>query len=162
MKALIAALAFGVPSTITANKYIGAIASAKARVLGAPVYTQLDVPIDPGVEVMHTLEVPGEPPPTLRIARGAVDLAKREQVGDLWLVVAEPHVRRCVRDFKFAIRETDAELEVHVCEEVNLVPKSEWYCSDSAQARTRSRLAFWPREFVLRAMPKSVYKRIGG
>jgi len=162
LKALITALAFGVPSTIAANEYIGAIASAKARALGAPVYTQLDVPIDPGVEVMHTLEVPGEPPPTLRIARGAVALAKREQVGELWVVAAKPHIWRCVRDFKFAIRETDAELEVHVCEDINLILKNEWYCSDSAQARTRSRLAFWPREFVLRAMPMFLYKREAG
>jgi hypothetical protein len=81
----IVAFAFGVPNTILSNRRIAKIASEKAKELKTPVYTQLDVRIEPEIEVEYTDEKPGNPPPTLRIARGAIRWAKRLGFKELWV-----------------------------------------------------------------------------
>lgn len=80
MKTGIVAQAFGVPHAIHSNKIIAQIASQKARELSAPVYTQLDVLVEQGIDVEYTYEQPGNPPPTLRMARGAVQWAKPQRI----------------------------------------------------------------------------------
>lgn len=72
METGIVAFAFGAPGRILSNRLIAGIASRKARELGATVYTQFDVLVEPEIKVEYISENPGNPPPTLRIARGAV------------------------------------------------------------------------------------------
>ena len=98
MKSGILPFAFGVPETILSNRRIAQIASRKAHELGAPVYTQLDIHIEAGIEVEFTEEQPSKPPSTLRFARGAAQWARRKNLTDLWVVAAKPHLWRCVRD----------------------------------------------------------------
>lgn len=160
MKTGILPFAFGVPETILSNRRIASIASQKARELGAPVYTQLDIHIDDGVEVEFTEEQPGNPPPTLRFARGAVEWAMRKNLTDLWIVAAKPHLWRCVRDLTHAIREAKAQIKIHVCEEIECYPEDEWFCADSTQERTQSRKNWKGRERVIKFMPFFVYKLI--
>ena len=119
----IVAFAFGVPDTIRSNWLIAEIASEKAQKLGAPVYTQLDVRIKPGIEVEYTNEELGFPPPTLRIARGAVQWAKRNGFKDLVIIAAKPHLWRVRRDVKQAIYESGARIEAYVCKEMYQYPE---------------------------------------
>ena len=156
----IVAFAFGVPDTIRSNWLIAEIASEKAQKLGAPVYTQLDVRIKPGIEVEYTNEEPGFPPPTLRIARGAVQWAKRNGFKDLVIIAAKPHLWRVRRDVKQAIYESGARIEAYVCKEMDQYPEGYWYCPDSTQERVRSREAWNKRERILKFMPFFIYKRI--
>ena len=158
----VVAFAFGVPDTIRSNYHIAQIASQKARKLNALVYTQADVKLEPGIIVFLTPEEPGNPPPTLRIARGAVRWAKHpdNRIVEIWVVAAKPHVWRCERDLRQAVREAGGGIVVRVCKEIEQIPEDEWFCPDSTQERTRSREAWNKRERVLKLMPFFIYKHI--
>ncbi len=155
----IVAQAFGVPSSLLSNRLISEIASRKARELCAPVYTQVDVMVEPKIEVEFTKEQPGYPPPTLRIARGAVQWAMRRGITNLLIVAAKPHMWRCVRDLTYAVREAGAQIKVNACEEVRLY-SNEWFCVESGQKRTRTKWEWWSRELIIMLMPFFIYKRI--
>lgn len=155
----IVAFAFGAPETIHSNQCIARIASWLARELNAPVYTQLDVRVEPGVEVKYTNE-PDNPPPTLRIARGAVQWAKQRGFRELWIVAAKPHLWRALRDIEQAVREAGGEIKVRVCREIERHPENLWFCPDSTQERVRSRGAWDKREKVIKLMPFFIYKRV--
>lgn len=156
----IVAFAFGAPDTIRSNQCIARIASNRARQLGGLVYTQLDISVEPDIEVEYTEEKPGNPPPTLRIARGAVQCAKRHDLSEFWIVAARPHLWRCKRDLVYAVNEAGIQIKVRVCKEVERYPEDEWFCLDSIQARTRSRHNFQNRELILKLMPMFLYKLI--
>jgi hypothetical protein len=156
----IVAFAFGVPKTIVSNQRIAQIASQKALELNAPVYTQLDVAVGLGIEVTYTEETPGNPPPTLRIARGAVKWAMQYKIAELMIVAAKPQLWRALRDVKQAVREAKAQIEVRACEEIEQYPEYFWFCPDSTQDRVQSREAWDKRERILKLMPFFVYKRI--
>lgn len=158
----IVAFAFGVPETIRSNQHIARIASQKARELNAPVYTQLDVRVEPGVEVKYTNEESGNPPPTLRIARGVVQWAKRQRFIELWVVAAKPHLWRCVRDLTQSVREAGVQIAIRVCKEIEQFSEDEWFCPDSTQSRARSRKDWQGRERILKIMPFFIYKRVAG
>lgn len=156
----IVAFAFGAPADILSNRRIARIAEEKARELGAPVYTQLDIRVEPKIEVEYTDEQCGNPPPTLRIARGAIQWAKRRGFRELQIVAAKPHLWRCLRDLKYVIREIEAQIEVCVCREIERFPEDGWFCPNSTQGRTHSRRAWDRRERILIHMPFFLYKLI--
>ena len=156
----VVAFAFGAPETIRSNRRIAEIALKKSRELNARVYTQLDIHVEPGIKVEYTEEEAGNPPPTLRIARGAVKWAKRHGLSELWVVAAKPHLWRTLRDIQQAIRENGAQIEVCACKEIEQYPEDSWFCPDSTQDRVRSREAWDKRERFLKLMPFSVYKRV--
>ena len=156
----VVAFAFGIPETILANQHIAEIASKKARELNGSIYTQLDIRVEDGIPVEHTEEEPGSPPPTLRIARGAVQWAKRHELTELWVVAAKPHLWRALRDVQQAVREAGARIEVRVCKEIEQYPEDSWFCPDSTQDRVSSRKDWNRRERILRFMPFFVYKRV--
>jgi hypothetical protein len=146
--------------TIRSNQRIAQIASQKAKELSAPVYTQLDIRVKPGIEVKYTNEEPGNPPPTLRIARGAAQWAKQQGFKKLWIVAAKPHLWRALRDIEKAVRETGVKIKVHTCHEVEQYPKDSWFCPNSTQKRVRSSEAWYKRERILKLLPFFIYKRI--
>lgn len=156
----IVAFAFGVPYAIGSNQRIAQIASQKARELEAPVYTQADIRVDSGIVVEYTIEEQGNPPPTLRMARGAVQWAKRQGLIELWIVAAKPHLWRVFRDLEEAVRELGDKMRVRACKEIERFPYDSWFCPDSAQARTRSRAVWGVREKILKLMPFWLYKHI--
>lgn len=161
-KAGIVTFAFGVPNTIRSNQWLVQITRAKARQLSAPVYTQEDFGVDPqpGLFITYTEEERGKPPPTLRIARGAVQWAKQRQITELWIVAARPHLKRCIRDLKYAVTEDKADITVRVSQGIFMFPAAEWFCPDSTQPRTRSRKDWLPRELVLANAPMWLYKKV--
>jgi len=154
------AFAFGVPETILSNRRIAEIASKKAREINGQVYAQLDIRVEEGIPVEYTKEEPGNPPPTLRIARGAVQWAKRHGLTELWVVAAKPHLWRALRDVQRAVREDGARIEVRVCKEVEQYPEDSWFCPYSTQDRVRSREAWDKRERILKLMPFWLYKLV--
>ena len=156
----VVAFAFGVPETILPNRRIAEIASKKAQELNSRVYTQLDIRVEDGIPVEYTEEEPGNRPPTLRIARGAVQWAKRHELTELWVVAAKPHLWRALRDVQQAVREAGARIEVRVCKEIEQYPEDSWFCPDSTQDRVRSREAGDKRESIVKLMPFFVYKRV--
>lgn len=156
----IVAFAFGVPETIRSNQRIARIASQKAWELNAPVYTQFDVRVEPGVKVKYADDESNNPPPTLRIARGAVRWAKQRGFRELWIVAAKPHLWRALRDVQQAVREDGTRIDIRVCEEIEQYTENSWFCSDSTQDRVRSREAWDKREKVLKLMPFFIYKRV--
>jgi len=133
----------------------------KAKELNnASIYTQRDILIkDKNVEVFYP---DGElsPPPTLRIARGAIKWAKLLDIEELWIIAAEPHLWRCERDLRYAIKEKKAQIDVFVCEDTYRRYGDEWYCSESEQRHTRSPEDWWKREVKLKKMPMFIYKRV--
>jgi len=160
----VVAFAFGVPETIRSNQRIAQIASQKAREFKAPVYTQIDVRIDVRVDtdikVEYAEEKTGNPPPTLRIARGATQWAKWRRITYLWVVAAKPHLWRCMRDLKKAVIEEGLDIFVVACKEIDQYPEDEWFCQNSTQARVRSRKDWERREKILKVMPFFLYKLV--
>lgn len=156
----ILSFAFGAPKTILSNHRIANITLKKARELEAPVYTQLDICIDDGIEVEFIEEQPDNPPPTLRLARSAVLWAKRKNLTELWIVAAKPHLWRCIRDLTCAVREINLQINIHVCEEIEQYPENEWFCVNSIQKRTQSSGNWESREQIIKLMPFFLYKYI--
>ncbi|OGZ17145.1 MAG: hypothetical protein A2494_03670 [Candidatus Lloydbacteria bacterium RIFOXYC12_FULL_46_25] len=159
----IVAFSFGAPSTISANTQITRIAEDQARLHNAPIYTQKDIKIhDSGIVVYQTDEEPGCPPPTLRIARGAVKWAKELSINELEIICAEPHLWRVKRDLEEAIRESGEKIIISVCPQIVLRDYHEdsWFDLSSTQKRTRSRRAWEKRENILKLLPFSIYTKI--
>ena len=156
----IVAFAFGAPDTISSNRRIAEIASKKAHELGAPVYTQLDVRVESGIQVEYIKEDFSKPPPTLRMARGVVQWAKRKGFTELWVVAAKPHLWRVIRDIQQAIREVKTRIKIHTCKEIEQYTEDSWFCPNSTQDRTRSRDAWDKREKILKFTPFFIYKHV--
>ena len=157
----IVAFAFGTPSTIDSNLRIAQIADTWSGLYnGARIYTQEDVPVRRKRSV-HTIRQAActDPPPTLRIARGVVRWALWHRINELWIVCATPHLWRCKRDLAFAIGELGADIDVHVCPEVEREPDG-WFCPESTQPRTQSEQAWKRRERILYWMPMFLYTRL--
>ena len=160
----VVAFAFGTPYTTVANRRIAAIASKKARELNCQVYTQFDVRVEKDIEVKYTEEEFGNPPPTLRIARGAVNWAIQNGINQLMIVAAKPLIWRATRDIQEAIFEAEAEVKIEigseVCQEIYLYNVGSWFCPESTQDRVRSRRKWNKRERILRILPFFIYKRV--
>lgn len=129
------------------------------------IYTQRDVDITllhksdrPRIRVTYTVERLGYPPPTLRIARGAVAWAMAHNLSTLYIACAYPHLWRCKRDLKLAIKEKKANIEIRICPEA--LSKKGWFCSDCTQSRTRTKANWYIREFILMIMPVWLYKKV--
>ncbi|HVZ10977.1 MAG TPA: hypothetical protein VG941_00920 [Candidatus Paceibacterota bacterium] len=152
------------PHTLRSNVAITRIAARKAESLGdAPIFTQLDVQFDPSwnAKMTYCTETPGNPPPTLRIAREAARWAVENRIDELWISAALPHLWRCERDLRAAIREVGAESTVRICEEIRTVGDEEyWYMPDSTQPRVRFSKEWLKRERILLMMPYFLYKRV--
>lgn len=162
MKTGIIAFAFGVPEIILSNRLIAELASRKARELNCRVYTQRDICIERGIPVEYAKEEQDNPPPTLRIARGAVQWAKRYRITEMVVVAAKPHLWRALRDLRRAIRESGVQIEVQACPEIERYPEVSWFCLDSTQDRVRTRKAWNKRERILKLLPFCIYKVIAG
>jgi hypothetical protein len=163
-KAGVLAFAFGVPYNIWPNQTIATIAARKALELGAPVFTQQDIQFNPswGIEADYCSETPGNPPPTLRIAREAMLWANSLGLKEVWVVGARPHLHRIIRDINYLIKYTNTSIKFRLCEETLLYWPEEYYAKNSIQPRVTSARAWWPRELILLAMPMFVYRRIAG
>ena len=161
MTAAVVAFAFGVPNTLRSNRRIADIASKTAKSLGAAVYTQRDViPIEPGIAIELTDEDYPKRVPTLRIARGAVKWAAKRGCDELWVCAARPHVARCLRDLRYAVREANADIALKLCEGIGQHPIDFWFCRESAQLDTRIRMIWRVRDAILTNMPMQFYVRI--
>lgn len=163
----VVAFAFGVPHSILSNQRISLLATHHAIHLKARIYTQRDIYIEAGcqfgengIKVDYTDEDPANPPPTLRMARGAVQWAKEQGIELLLVVAAKPHLWRCMRDLSKAAEEFGGTIEIRVCEEIEEWPEDSWFCPDSTQERVRSRTSWNKRETILKLMPFWIYKRV--
>ncbi|MDP3947728.1 MAG: hypothetical protein Q8Q41_03505 [bacterium] len=156
----VVAFAFGSPKTIRSNLLIGEIASECARALVAPVFSELNVPFVSGIDVTLTEEVPGSPPPTLRLAREAVRWAVVRGINILHVAAAEPHLWRCLRDLVGAVLEAKMDIRIAACERISRHPRTVWFCPESEQIYTASAHEWEKRERILRLMPLVLYKVI--
>ncbi|MDD5589823.1 MAG: hypothetical protein PHQ47_01455 [Candidatus Portnoybacteria bacterium] len=158
--------AFGAPSGIRSNQILSENAAKIAAANHWPVYTQADIVIDKSLfDVTYTAELPGEPPPTLRIARGAAEWALARELDYVFILAAAPHQSRCYRDFCHALCEIRGKSMPVIWHLMTFgsfkrVPEEEWFCHDSLQSRTRSRAAWERREWILMHMPMFIYKRV--
>lgn len=154
------AFAYGAPYTILSNQQIAKIASEKSRGHFAPAFTQMDVALDKDIDIYYVEENAGSPPPILRIAREAVQWARRRGIRKLWIVAAMPHIWRCERDLRYAVKEAGSSIEVETCEEIGQFTENSWYCLNSTQNRTRSAKSWRSQERILKLMPVSIYKLV--
>jgi hypothetical protein len=156
----IVALAFGTPAEIQANRQIASAAVGDAGFYNVKhIYTQPDIKIEvQGLSVEYIEEQPGKPSPTLRIARGAVQWALRMGFNKLLLEAAPDHQWRVLRDFRKAVAEAGAAIDVALSQSPdNFFTEDSWY-GDSTQPRTQSREAFMKRETKLQKAPWWLYK----
>lgn len=154
--------AFGVPSTITPNQQLAKVGGELFRELDAAgVFTQRDIVVDSDVSVRYfPKENLDNPPPTLRVARKAVEWAEVCRLKQLWVVAAPPHYWRAFRDLKKAVREKGLKIEVCKVTRTNNYQEDSWFCSDSTQERTQSLKNWNKRERILRWTPFFIYKII--
>jgi hypothetical protein len=159
----IVAFAFAVPWTVRSNQLIAELALERAREAGAPIFTQANVQFPPGadIEVTYVEEKPGEPPPTLRIARAAVRWALLKRLDELVIVAAGPHMWRAVRDMREAAKEIGAGW-MTICPQpkIDMYAEENWFCPDSIRPWTQSKEAWRKRERILEVMPFWLYKGI--
>lgn len=158
----IVAFAFGVPSAIRSNQIIAQIASKKAKDQKALVFTQRDVSIGSHIEVQFVKEVLGSPPSTLFVATEAVKWADKFGLNTLWVAAARPHLWRCMRDLKQAVKESRLNIHVHICQEIGGYTDKDWFCPDSTMERTRNKENWIIRERILKLTPFFLYKALSG
>ena len=103
-------------------------------------------------------EEEGKPSPTLRIAREAIAFALKYHITRIRIVAAGPHMWRCLRDMKMAMKEAETLLPL-VAEKFDTMSWSSWFHESSTQPRTKSPLAWLPRDILLRLMSWEMYKR---
>jgi len=169
LKTGIVVFAFGTPAEIPPNKALAISASNEARRYGLEIFTQVDIKPWEGILCTYITEKEGEPPPTWRIAKWAVEQAIKKGLNKLWVFAAAPHRWRCVRDLKMAIKEAGMEerISIKVWEpDKKRSPNKYWFSDKSTQPRTQSWLKWWiPREFLLKYSPLRIfflYKMIPG
>ncbi|HZZ99500.1 MAG TPA: hypothetical protein VFK07_02195 [Candidatus Paceibacterota bacterium] len=155
--------AFGVPATLRSNRTLAAIAEREAKSFRAPVFTQLDIQLeDKSVPVTYCQEIPGEPPPTLRIAREAIRWAIDNKISVLHVAAARPHIWRAVRDLVYARRKAGADILIVFCKGVLDRPSGGWFMPESTHPRVRSAWKWYSRDLILRLMPMFIYKKVAG
>ncbi len=156
----IVAFAFGAPSAIASNEQIAKIASQEAKNNEADIYTQSDIIIKHHVntEIEYTTEEAGNPPPTLRIARGAIQWSQKKGLLKIIVVAAKPHLWRAIRDLREAAKEKGIQLDI--IPSALIKPTTVWFCQNSLQPRTRSKWLWWRREVLLKIMPFFIYKKV--
>lgn len=164
------AYAFGSPWDILSNERLAALArDCFTESLAKVIFTQRELQIPfVSADKVEYISNDKKAEPTLRIARWAVRRAVEMGLVSLIVVAAEPHIERCVRDVRWAVREQQADAEILVeaysCQLrfLSPFPVGAWFCSDSTQPHTRSSRAWWPRERLLRCMPMCLYTRVVG
>jgi len=163
----IVTFAFGAPAGINSNIILARLTKVLAKELKelvVPIFTQFDIQLglEPDLDVQRVKEVADQPPPTLRIARQAVKWAKQRNIKTLYVLAAKPHLWRALRDIKQAIRESGEErnIEIRTYGRAEQLPKDSWFCPDSTQERVRSRKAWNKREWLLKILPFWIYKKI--
>jgi hypothetical protein len=152
------ALAFGAPWELPGNREIARMVFKRQ----CPIFTQADIQFNkdlPVKDVTYCTEVPGEPPPTLRICREGVKWAVERGYKELWLACARPHLWRAKRDLVRAIKEARADIVVFLCREIKEA-KVNWITSASIQPRTKNWFNWYKREVILWFMPFSIYKKV--
>ena len=86
------------------------MAVAKAQEFQSDIFTQKDVSVDSSSVAVHYVNEDDGPPPTLRIAREAVQLVIKRNLSEIWIACAFPHLWRCIRDLEDAIKEVETEI----------------------------------------------------
>ncbi|MFH0912636.1 MAG: hypothetical protein V1807_03215 [Patescibacteria group bacterium] len=159
----IVVFAFGSPSSIEPNQLLMHISTVSTILYGADqVFTQKELPFGPERHNIEYISEKENAEPTLRIARWAVKRAIAKKMRQLIIIAATPHVGRCIRDVRWAIKEQKAEIEAEICSDMRLYPINKWFCAESSQPRSRSSWAWWPRELILRCMPMWLYTKVAG
>lgn len=159
----IVAFAFGTPATIWSNICIRNIALAYVRRDRALVFTQADIQFqtDLRVSVTYCKEVPGQPPPTLRIAREAIRWALLNRIDSITVVAAKPHLWRCMRDMSMAAKEMGCQwIKIVASTTIDQYQKEQWFCPDSTQPRTQTEKEWRKRERILELMPFFIYRHV--
>jgi hypothetical protein len=162
-RAMIVVFAFGQPDSIISNQFLASTArKVSMENYVCDIYTQRDIVVlERGSILVHYFPDEDErnPPPTLRLARWCAKCALQNEVEEIALVAAGPHMWRVCRDMTLACA------EIGICPML-VAPFGEledtpgWFCPESVQSRTRSWWRWWPREFLLRLLPVWLYKKI--
>jgi len=143
------------------NLWISTPCLELAKQLNAPIFTQREfVDIPPSADAEFVTETRDKPAPTLRIAREAVAWAIRRNINHIWIVAGPPHIRRCVRDLQYAIRERGLIIHIDVYRNsTREYRRVKWFTKDAGQPRTRSRLVWYTRELIIVLLPW-LYRRL--
>jgi uncharacterized SAM-binding protein YcdF (DUF218 family) len=152
-------LAFGAPSDIRSNLILAEIAVKKAKELKAAIFTQRDIVISEEMNVEYIKEK-DKPPSTWQIAQAAVAWASKNGVEEIIVVAAPPHIPRVLRDMRMAMKEYGARIEVKVAEEIYSYSDTDWFCPESIQLWTKSKVYWKIREKFLLNIPFPIYKII--
>jgi hypothetical protein len=162
LKQAVVALGFGAPASLDANKNIAWSAYNKARELGdVLVFTQLGPSIH--LLCLHTL-MPGERvghyPSTMQVATAAVAWAQEHSITKLWIAAAKPHMWRALRDFKLAVTNARADIEIIECPQAKVFHSVDWFNPKSEEWWARSRLQWLMREIPLCLIPTPLYLKL--
>ncbi len=164
----VVAFAFGMPFSIPANEAVHDVACGAAHLMNATVFTQADCGImNPhvpnGVLILPQIPSANPPPPTLRIARFAAQNAKDMGITELYIVAAPPHIWRCMRDMKMAMREVGLKATLSAYGQDILQEEhspSYWFYPEGEQYCTQYRYRWMIRDTILYCIPWWLYKRI--
>ncbi len=160
---IIIAFTFGAPFDIPPNMRLAGVASAESRLLGADIFTQKDLQDINGMRLggsLNFIEEGKDPPPTLRIARWAIQEMPKT-VKCVSVVAAKPHIWRAIRDTKRALCEVGrSNVAIIVPCAISESKWSWWFCKESTQKGTQTPWNWLKREFILRIMPFWVYKKL--
>ena len=150
----IVAFAFSVQRT-GQNEWISSEVGELARKGRYPIFTQrYFLEFENSLDIEFVQEEPLKPAPTFRIAKEAVQWAIKRGISRLCIIAAPPHRRRCVRDMKFAVRQSKTEIQITVhIDSDKTANQVKWFTKGSGQPRTSSRTIWYLRETIIILFP---------
>jgi len=146
----IVAFAFGPPDSIEPNQTLSIITTKKARELNARVYAQKDIKITAkGVKVDYVKQNNKKALSTLQVAEKTVEWIKKNNITNLYVMAAKPHLWRCKRDIGEILEREKINITIHTCFE--LIFKENWFYD------IRDEKEWIKREKIIKKMPFWLY-----
>lgn len=152
-KPIVVIFSFG--SKETKGNKILALLGTIARKRKMAIITQKDIPLsaEDGGTIIFVEDFKNSPGwhSTLWVAYAAKEICEsRGMEKKCVVVVAKPHLSRCVRDME----------KIGFCVLESITQEYNWFDLDSEQPWTTSWFKWWRRELLLRLMPWWLYKKV--
>ena len=168
MSAIIFALSFGKPDSISSNRAIASIAIKISLDLDIPIIADNSISLSSFLYNVSFIGPPAyEHESTINLAKifACLPGMKKGKWDKVIIVSAPDYMWRAIRDVKDALRESGVSCEV--CDWRDYIDNRlvcdrfyKWYDKNSTQLWTRIRLLFAIREIILKLMPFWLYKKV--
>lgn len=118
-------------------------------VIGTKIFHDASILINNANSVIIGKNKPDVHESTIELLEKALPIFQKENINEVCIVAAKPHIWRVIRDAKKIL----IDINVYTMPIDNI----RWFQPDSTQIFTRHAWIWWPREIILRLLPFKFY-----